>query len=127
MIGSWGQLVFQVSDKRARTFRDAQREGTARWATHDHLAGGFRREFLGWSPQTLSLTVDLRSDLGVDPPAELARLRLAKDTGAVEPLILGDEYLGDFALVALADTWETVDARGRIQAATATLSLEEYE
>ena len=46
-IGSLGNVVFEVSSEKVKTLRDMQRQGSARFATHEIIGKKPLREFLG--------------------------------------------------------------------------------
>lgn len=126
MIGSLGDIVFVASTQRVRTFRDASHDTAARVAHHEIAGRGVRHEHLGHDAVTLSLTVQLSHDLGVDVRGELQRLREITESGTILPLILGDEYEGDYILITAGEQWTQIGSAGIITDATVVLSLERY-
>lgn len=126
MIGSLGDTVFEASPDRIRTIGAAARSGPARWQAHEvHLRKPVS-EFIGPGLESVSLSVRLDVAHGVDPKAEVARLREARDAGEVLPFILGDELVGDFALTDLSEQWKTIDPSGRVSVIALELTLQEY-
>ena len=47
VIGTLGDVVFEVSDKVARTFDEMVHTAVGRWAVHEVMNGKPRAEFLG--------------------------------------------------------------------------------
>lgn len=125
-LGTWGDLVFEVSSDRMRTWQSKSRSGEARYADHEvHLAKPVA-EFLG--PSLDSFTVSMRFDAerGVNPEDELAKLRKARDTGQVETLVIGGAPVFDCTLRGLNEDHRHHDKEGHILVAIAELTFKEY-
>ena len=57
MIGSYGDIVFEVSDKKVKTFRDFQIQRSAKYSEHAIHGGKALLEFTGLSPASISLNI----------------------------------------------------------------------
>ena len=125
-LGTLGDVVFEASSERVRTFGDAQHTASARWSVHDVIAQAPVPEFAGRSLRKLTLAVRLDSALGVEPEAEAEDLRDACEAGTVLPLLLGDEPRGDWVLLEISEVWRRVAPDGTIGAIDLTLGLQEY-
>ena len=129
MIGTLGKnIVFEVNDERALTFRDMTRDLSGRWTEHDVLGRKPVPEFLGPANQSVSLTITLSAAMGVRPRAVLEAIEAMVETGTAEYLVIGSRTVGKnpFRLTASSETWERVYNRGELSKATVSITLEEY-
>lgn len=126
MIGSLGDTTFEVSSEAVRTFRDARRRKPSRWAVHEVIGQAPVTEYLGPGLAAVSLTIQLRLSLGIDPEEELTRIQDAQAGAEVLQLILGDDVIGSYVLRDLDETWAEVQGDGTRPAIDLALSLEEY-
>ena len=60
MIGSLGEVVFEVSDEKVRTFRDFQIQRSAKYSEHAIHGRKGLLEFTGLSPASASLSSQRR-------------------------------------------------------------------
>ena len=126
-IGVLGDIAFEASANKVLTWRDARRNGSARWAKHDVFAKKPVLEFIGPDLEQFRLSVRLDMALGVVPRDELHRMRLARDTGAVLQFTVGGQLVGDFVIKDISESLNVIDSKGVLILAVAELSLEEYQ
>lgn len=125
MIGSLGDVVFEASDKRIRSFYGLTRSGSARFAEHVPIGMMPVQEYLGPGADSASLTMKLHAELGVEPMEELTRLRSHMYAGRVVSLFIGEEMLGDYVVTALNESYKEIDGHGRIVVIDVEVSLKE--
>lgn len=127
-IGSFGDVVFEVSPGKTMTFRDFERSGSGRWDEHEIIRYKPRSEFQGPGLEEIKFTVLLKAELGINPMKELNKLRKMRDTGAVAPFIIGGKPISSnyFALQNLTERYTKIDAYGNVLAVEADLTLKEY-
>ena len=66
MIGTFGSsVVFEVSEKSVFAFKKLTQEIKGRWASHDHLGGKPKKEFLGADAREAALEIFLRISASV--------------------------------------------------------------
>lgn len=129
MIGTLGRnIIFEVSDEHALTFRSMTREISGRWADHEVMGSKPKPEFLGAANQAGSLEITLSATLGVRPRDVLEAVEAMVESGTAEYLVIGNRPVGKnpFRLMSSSETWNTVYSRGELAKATMTISLEEY-
>lgn len=128
MIGTFGPIVFETSDRRILTFRELGREVAGRWASHTVIGVKPKKEFLGAEAQSITFTVRLSATHGVRPRATLDTIANLVETGQTHTLIIGQRPVGlnPFALVSCSESWDQVLSGGELVAATVSLTLEEY-
>ena len=126
MIGSLGNVPFEASYNKLRTFNNFTRSGTGRWAEHDRQGKKPRLEFVG--PDSESITFNIRLDLnhGIDPERELVGLRQARDEGRVLPLVMGGKFIGDYAVESLSESHRHYSGTGVLIVASVDITLKEY-
>jgi phage protein U len=121
-----GPITFEASADLVRTFRDAKRDGEARWHEHAVHLGKPLSEFQGPPADQISFTVRLDIDRGVVPRDELRQMRRARDQGEVLEFVIGGELVGDYTLRGVSENWTRLDASGVLTAAEVTITMKEY-
>jgi len=93
-IGSFGGLVFEVSEERILSFETLSRSVSARVETHE--IGGRQGivEFVGPGDDSITLDMSFSRQRGVDPKTEVDRLIGYCKTGQRFPLLIGGEPMG---------------------------------
>lgn len=128
-IGSLGNVVFEVSHEKVRTFEELTRTSTPRWATHEVIGKRPLLQFIGPGLDTSSLTIRFDVRFGVNPRKEIAQLVEYERLGKALPFLLGGKPVGKggmWVITGLEQEWTSIDNRGNLLAATVNLSLEEY-
>ena len=128
-VGNWGiAIIFKVSEKQVRTFRDFTRTTGAEWATHSRIGLKDQSEFLRPGLQKITFTMDLDATQGVRPRATLDRLAKYCETGTIWPLVIGGKRVGKhkWKITDLSEAWETVYSKGELARAKVSVTMEEY-
>jgi len=126
MIGSFGNIVFETSSSKIRTFNEFKRKGSAVFAEHPVLDGKPRLQHTGEGLDEISFSVRFDISLGVIPKDEVAAVREILKTGDEQKLIIGNEILGDFVLTGVEEAWKKVDGKGRLVVVELVLSIKEF-
>lgn len=125
VIGSWGGLVFEVSDNKILTTPALSRSIQANLA--EHATPEPLTEFTGRGAETISFDVSLRGDLGVNPRVESERVFEYCRTGARYPLLLGRETVGGpgalWICESASDVQEIIDGFGNVLKSLLSISL----
>jgi phage protein U len=95
VIGSWGDLVFEVSGNIAKTFQELSQKSSGRWTEHETINTAPLSEFLGPGLDELEITIIFTAMLGVDPRKSYEDLRAMVRKGEYYPFILGGFPLSD--------------------------------
>ncbi len=125
-LGSFGEIVFETSADRIRTWQQMSRKGSARFAEHVVAEGKPRLEFLGPGLEELTLSVRLDAQLGLDPETELGSMREIRDAGQEKTLVIGGKVVGKFVLEEIGEEHKRHDGSGGLLLAEVTLKLKEY-
>lgn len=128
LVGSFGKILFTVSDLRTLTFNGLSRKSGATFATHDLISGKPRKQFMGPQAQTVDLEILVRADMGNSPRLTIAELRKMMEKGEAARLIVGGIPVTDLPLVitSMSDEWDVVYQFGGLFQARISLTLEEY-
>ena len=124
MIGALGNIAFEASDKRIRTFRDFQRKRTVKFAEHLVLDGKPKLQYVGEGLDEISFACAFSVFLGANPTDEIQALE--KLNGAPQKLVVGPVVFGDFVVEQVDEDWKRHDGRGRLLDAVVNLTLKEY-
>lgn len=127
-LGSFGEIIFEVSYEQMRTFFDFTRSASGRWVAHERFGQKPRSEFLGPSLDEISFTMRFDVKHGMNPKAEMDRLLDWCRSGKVETLIIGGTPIGrdQWTIKSVTQNWKVLDGQGRLLTGEANVSLEEY-
>lgn len=93
-IGSFGSLVFSVSENTVKTFDKLSWKTSAKYATHDRHIKRDVQEFLGPEPGSISFTMAFSVFHGTNPLTEVLKLNKMVEKGITERLVLGGRVYG---------------------------------
>lgn len=127
-LGSFGEIVFEVSNRRVLTYKDYKRQTKARYASHEIIGQKPILEFLGPDGEEITFTMQFRIDLGVTPAEEADKVREMCEKGKAEYLILGNSVIGanQWIITDVGDSADTWDNMGRIIKTQIDVTLKEY-
>jgi phage protein U len=127
-IGSFGDIVFEVSDKKTQTFKDLERSGAARWNDHEIIGHKAKSEFSGPGLEEISFSILLKAELGINPSKQLEKLRKMRDTGKAAPFIQGGKPISQnyWTIQQISESHKTIDNKGSTLTAEVSLDLKEY-
>lgn len=96
VIGSYGKVVFEVSDSTARSFDNGfQHETGARLESIDIIGKEPRVTFSGPDTESISFNLKLVYFLGVDPRTEYENLRSLCRSGIASSFVIGGKPVGE--------------------------------
>ena len=127
-VGSWGDVVFEVRGSKVETYDEYVRTAEGRWGLHDVINSKPRPQFGGPGQDEINLLIRLSSDMGVDPRAEMEKLRRAVAAGTHAPFLRNGkpESQGDWYIESAEETDLVVGRNGAVQFAEMALILKEY-
>jgi phage protein U len=128
IIGSFGEIVFEVSPETIRTFSDFSRSASSRWSAHERFGQKPRSEFLGPNLDEISFVMRFDARYGMNPKAEMDRLLSWCREGRAEMLIIGGIPVGmdQWVIKSLTQNWIALDGTGKVIVGEADVTLEEY-
>lgn len=127
-IGSFGDLVFSVSDRTVKTFDGMSWDFSADYATHDRHIKADLLEYMGPGIEGISFSMVLSAFLGVNPLKEIKKLREMVKEGHAERLVIGGKVYGSYKWVMQKGTvdFQRFDNKGNLWAANIKVTLKEY-
>lgn len=128
MIGSYGDVVFEVSDKKVLTFDGFQRTNEPRWKEHSVIGQKPILEFEGPGVDPITFTILLRAELGVNPEEQMAKLRKFARWGQKALFIRGNKPISTnyWVIKKVSETHKNIDNQGNVMTIEAQLDLLEY-
>lgn len=128
MIGFYGDIVFETTDKRILHFSGLQRSASSRWATHDVIRKKPASEFIGPDLDQISFTVDVRADHGVNPLIEIDKWLRKCRSGTVETFVIGNKGFGldKWSVKSVSQSFNVIYNKGEVFSASVNVTLEEY-
>ena len=128
MIGTFGEVTFEVSSEKVKTFSDLKRNSSARLASHDLIGRKPLLEFGGPGLETLTFNMSLSAFWGLEPMEEAKTLRQMRDEGIAAPFTLNGEPQGEglWVMESLSEDWKYIDNNGVPRQIDCQLTLKEY-
>lgn len=128
-IGSYGDVIFEVSPKKILTFNELEMKSSAKWEEHSIHRNKAKLEFDGPGLIDLSYSLLLRAEHGTNPMKEIAKLERMKNKGEAHLFILGQKPIAPNKFVIIDSTagLKNIDQKGNVLSAEVTLSLKEYD
>lgn len=127
-LGSLGDVVFEVSNRKVFTFDGYKRTTKARYASHEIIGQPPILEFLGPDGEEITFVMQFRVDCGVNPAAESDKIREMCKTGETNYFLLGSTVIGEhkWAIMDVGEDNATIDNMGRIIQNKISVTLKEY-
>lgn len=127
-IGTLGDLVFEASTSTIRTFDDYKRNTKARIATHELIGRKPILEFLGPDVEEITFNMKFYVFFGVNPTAEVQKLRKSCSNGEVMNFILNNQPVGDnkWLIESVGEAVTAWDNMGNIIRSSVDVTLKEY-
>ncbi len=128
MVGKYGDIVFETSDRRILSFNSLNQNVNGRWSSHAVIGKKERAEFNGPGKRKVTFKMTFCATLGIRPREMLEKLENMAENGKVDYLVIGGKAIGEnrFAMTSISETWDTVYSRGELAKASVTVTLEEY-
>lgn len=128
IIGTLGDIVFEVSQNKVNTITSVEWNSSANYASHDRHLKDPLLEFTGNDNDTFSLSMKFSVFLGVDPMKEITKLLTAERNAEVMRLVIGPKAYGKnkWVITKSSHTLDRFDNRGNLLVASATVSLTAY-
>jgi len=128
IIGTFGDIVFSVSNRQVKTIESLRWESSAQYATHNRHLRPVLLEFTGTDPDKITITTYFSAFLGVNPRTEIAKLLNAQRSGRHERLIIGSWAYGKhrWVITNMSKNFERFDSRGNLLIARVSVSFMAY-
>lgn len=128
MLGYFGDVVFETSDKRVLTFTGFKHDSAGRWEKHSVIGKKPISEFIGPDLDTITFTINLNGSNGVKPRDEMDRWLKMVNDGIADILVIGNKSLGQdkWDVKSVSEAWDTVFNKGELYSGKIDVTLEEY-
>lgn len=128
-IGSFGNIIFEVSEKQVKTIQKATWKSKASYAQHKLYGRETRTEFVGVEPDTFSLEITLSATWGVNPLRNIEELLRMEREGEAAYLVIGDKVFGKdrWTIESSSRELEVFDGKGNMVKVVYSLELLAYE
>lgn len=127
-IGSLGSIVFEVSSRKVRTFKDLKRNTKARYASHEIIGQKPILEYLGPDGEEITFTMQFSISLGVNPQDEADQVRRICERGVAMYFVLCNSVVGSnqWVIESVGESVDTIDNNGRVIMTQLEVTLKEY-
>ncbi len=128
IIGSWGKVAFEVSNKKIKTFDGLKWNSGAKFAEHNRHLKEPLLEFVGKETETISFSVVFSAYLGVNPIKEIAKLLTAMRNGEAHRLVIGTKAYGTnkWVITKLSNSLDEYDNKGNLTHSKVTVTMKSY-
>ncbi len=127
-IGSFGPIVFEVSDKRVFTLSNMKQQISAQYGDHKLINKKPQKEYIGAGARVFKFSITVNVMLGVKPKDVLRDMEYLTESGFTDYLVIGNKTVGSnkFCITDLGETWDTVYSGGELARATLDVTMVEY-
>lgn len=126
-LGTLGDIVFSVSDKKVQTFKEFSLETSAKYYTHDRHLKKPLLEFGGMESDKLSFSMHHSVFLGVNPEKQVKQIDRYVKEGKVLSLIIGGKRYGSkWVITKHSKSYKKFDKKGNVLIVESKITLEEY-
>lgn len=128
MIGYFGPIKFETSDKKILTFSGLSRTSSAKIAVHDIIGGKPTSEYTGADLDSITFTVSLNASQGVNPREVADKFLKMNRNGEAHALVIGKSGLGmdKWIITNVSQAWSLVFSKGQLYSCKVDLTLQEY-
>lgn len=128
MVGKFGDIVFETSDKRILSFKGFKQTVSGRWSRHSIIGRKEVSEFNGPGNRKITFSITLNAIYGVRPREMLEKIEDIIEKGYIDYLIIGGRPVGNnrFYIASMSEDWNTIYSGGELAIAIGTVTLEEY-
>lgn len=128
MIGKYGSVIFETSDKKILNFSNFTQNISGRWGNHAVIGKKERGEFNGPGKRKITMKMVFNAAYGIHPREMLEKMEEMVEKGVVDYLIIGGRAVGEyrFAVTSISEAWDTVYSGGELAKATVSVTMEEY-
>lgn len=128
LIGSWGDLTFEVSREKVKTFTGLKWDSSVKYSTHDRHLKEPLLEFTGKDVESMSFSMVFSVFLGINPIEEVAKALQAMRRGEVHRLIIGPKAYGTskWVITKLSNSLDKYDNKGNLLSSKINVTMKSY-
>lgn len=127
-IGSFGNIIFDVSNKKSLFITKISSESSVNFQTHNTIGSKAKKEYVNAGLRSVSLQLYISAKYGYSPRKTIDKLINKCENGEAEFLIIGGKPLSmnKFVIDSVPVEWGNVYKNGKLESANVSLSLSEY-
>lgn len=128
MLGSLGDIVFEVADDYILTLNDLSFTKSANYTEHKIIGKSGILEFTGLNAVSCSVKIVFDVSFGIDPKEQLQELERMMNEHEAAMFVLDGELIGSgyWVVESLNETFERIDNFGGAQRISVNVTLKEY-
>lgn len=128
LIGSWGDITFEVSRESVKTFSGLKWESSVKYSTHDRHLKEPILEFTGKNVESMSFSMLFTIFLGVNPIKEVAKVLQAMRKGEVHRLVIGPKAYGTgkWVIEKVSTSLDMYDNKGNLLSSKISVTMKSY-
>ena len=128
VIGTFGNVVFNVNFFKTNTISDYKRNISIRIAKHDIMNQKPLIEVIGDELEEITLNLAFHKSLGIDPTDELEKLKNICLNHEYNYLIIGNKLISQnpYLITNISETIKSTDKNGNTINSSVDITLNEY-
>ena len=129
MIGYFGDVIFETSDRRICTFNSMKRSISASYSEHKRYKKKSEREFEGPKNQTVSFKMKFVAGHGVKPRKMVHDITLYCEQGTICAFVIGGHKVGSgkWTIDSIDEDYRQVWNNGELVSVEISVSATEYK
>lgn len=126
-VGSLGDVVFSVSDKKVKTIQSMSWKIAISYAEHKMHRKKSLLEYTGQSPEEIDISADFSAFLGVNPLKMINQLKKLAVNRTVVPFVLGTDVIMPACVITdISPSTDMFFMDGTMIKATVKIKIKEY-
>lgn len=128
MLGFFGEIVFETSDKRILNFSGFMRDVESRFSAHEVIGKKPKTEYIGPGLDIITFTINLNGNFGIKPREEMDKWVVLARNGEAHTLVVGEKGVGSdrWVVQSVSQAWEVIFNNGELFSGKIDVTLEEY-
>ena len=128
MIGYFGDIIFETSDRKILNFRDLKRTASASYSDHKRYGKKPEREFVHPNNEGVTFLMNFKAGHSVSPRKMMEKVIDTCNTGKVCSFVLGGRKVagGRWTIDNVGADYNEVWNRGELVSASVSVTATEY-
>lgn len=128
MIGYFGDIIFETSENKIRTFNNLKQSASSAYSDHKRYKKKPQREFEGPNNQGTSFEMKIKAGHGVSPFKMKKKVIQYCQNGTVCPFVVGGHKVGDgkWTIDSVDAEFNQVWNHGELVSVTLSVTATEY-
>lgn len=128
MIGYYGLITFETSDKKVLNFNTLTYNSQGRMSKHNIIGKKPKTEYIGPGLDQVKFTINLNGNYGLKPREEMEKWIEIANSGEANFLVIGGKVLGKdkWIVKSINEIWEKIYNDGKIFSGKISVTFEEY-